>query len=100
GIRLLGRPTISCEEDVPRIVHEARHDIYAMSTLRQSKRPRVDHTIGPFVAQVFERGDDDVERVSFVELQHEWDVLENDPWNPPPPQKTKDLAYETRPRAR
>lgn len=70
------------EKDVARIVMQRSQNVDAFAALRHSECTAVRNAIRPRVSEPLELRHDDVERTSPPKLEHEGDVLEEEPFDP------------------
>lgn len=82
------------QQNGSRIVVERREEEYPLTTLRKAERARVDDAVGPSIAEALQRTDDDLERTSLRQSQHERNVLEQDLRRPFLLQEAKDFSNQ------
>jgi len=71
------------EEDSPGICRPRSEQNYSATALRQPERPRVDDPIGPIVTELDEPVGEMVHCPTSVEVEHEGDVFDEYPFEPP-----------------
>jgi hypothetical protein len=67
------------KQHTTRIIVLGSHENHALPTLRQSEGPRVDDTVRPSESQVLKTSHNVPHRPSAIQLQHERDVLKDEP---------------------
>jgi hypothetical protein len=88
------RRSLIGEKNLAGITVQRGEKVYALPSLRQAERKRVDDSVRPLVASLFERADDDVECSSAGQAQHERNVLEQDPGHGALIEQAKDFVHE------
>jgi hypothetical protein len=94
-----GRSRFVGKEHASGVVVQTGHDQDASTTLRKPERARIDDSVRPSVAELFERGDDHLKSTAFRQLQHEGYVLQEEPGYALLFEEPEDLTDQARTRA-